>query len=260
MLIDGLALWQLGLLSCCGFAAGFLNVMAGGGSLLTVPVMVFMGIPGPVANGTNRIAILAQNISAVLSFFRRGHSEFRLSLSLTACAVPGAVVGAMLGAQLEGIWFNRILAGIMLAVMLITATGKTPTCARPARSLGAYQPTRRRLLWGHLLMVGVGAYGGFIQIGAGFIIMPVLNRVMGFDLVRTNMHKVFIVGCYTFVALLIYAWQTEILWLAGLALALGNSTGAWLSAAAQVKRGEALIKLILNFILGVFIVKLLFFS
>jgi hypothetical protein len=75
-----LEIWQLGLLSAAGVVAGFLNVMAGGGSLLTVPIMVFMGIPGPVANGTNRIAILAQNITAATTFFKRGYAEFRLSL------------------------------------------------------------------------------------------------------------------------------------------------------------------------------------
>ncbi|MCP4843139.1 MAG: TSUP family transporter, partial [Halieaceae bacterium] len=81
-----LELWQAGLLVVVGTIAGFLNVMAGGGSLLTVPVMVFMGIPGPVANGTNRIAILAQNLTAITTFARRGFRDFKLSLTLALCA------------------------------------------------------------------------------------------------------------------------------------------------------------------------------
>ena len=96
------SLWQAGLLTAIGVVAGFLNVMAGGGSLLTVPAMVFMGVPGPVANGTNRIAILAQNITAITTFFSKGFSDFRLSLSLAACAIPGAIAGALLGVRLEG--------------------------------------------------------------------------------------------------------------------------------------------------------------
>ena len=91
-----------------GFASGFLNVVAGGGSTLSVPVMIFMGLPAPIANGTNRIAILAQNITAVVTFFRRGYSDFKLSLSLAICAIPGAVVGALVGVEFEGIWFNRM--------------------------------------------------------------------------------------------------------------------------------------------------------
>ncbi len=247
-------IWQLGLLSAIGVVAGFLNVMAGGGSLLTVPVMVFMGVPGPVANGTNRIAILAQNITAVTAFFRRGFSDFKLSLTLAACSLPGAVAGAMVGTRLEGVWFNRVLAIIMLGVMLVMATGGN----RKNRDAGG-EPNRNQLLWGHLCMVGVGFYGGFIQLGVGFIIMPVLHRVMGLDLVRTNMHKVFIVMSYTLVALVVFASQVEILWIVGLALALGNSVGGWIATNVQVDRGEGVINMVLNAVLVVFIIKLLFF-
>jgi uncharacterized membrane protein YfcA len=246
-------LWQAGLLTAVGVVAGFLNVMAGGGSLLTVPVLVFMGLPGPVANGTNRIAILAQNLSAITAFFRRGFSDFRLSLSLAACAVPGALAGALLGTGLDGVWFNRILALVMVAVMLIMQLDKG-AAQRPAD----YQPNHAQLLRGHLLMVAVGFWGGFIQIGVGFIIMPVLNRAMGLDLVRTNMHKVFIIAVYTVVALAVFASRVEILWLVGLALALGNAIGGYLGAHFSVSRGEKLIRVILNLVLIAFIIKLLF--
>lgn len=248
-------LWELALLSAAGVVAGFLNVMAGGGSLLTVPIMVFLGVPGPVANGTNRIAILAQNITAVTAFFKKGFAEFRLSLTLAACSLPGALAGAYIGTRLEGVWFNRALALIMVGVMLIMwfDKGKDPNAAKT-------EPSRQQLLWGHGLMVGVGFWGGFIQLGVGFIIMPVLHRVMGFDLVRTNMHKVFIVMAYTVVALLVFASQVEILWIVGVALAIGNSIGGWIGAHVQIKQGEGIIKLVLNCVLVVFIIKLLFFS
>lgn len=246
-------LWQAGLLVAVGILAGFLNVMAGGGSLLTVPIMVFMGLPGPVANGTNRIAILAQNITAIVTFARRGFSEFRLSLSLAVCAIPGAVAGALIGVRLEGVWFNRALALIMVGVMLVMHFD------RGAKERAQnYQPTSRQLLYGHLLMVGVGFWGGFIQIGVGFIIMPVLNRVMGLDLVRTNMHKVFIVAAYTVVALVIFASQIELLWMVGIALAIGNSIGGYLGAHFTVSQGERTIRRVLNLVLIAFIIKLLF--
>ena len=95
-------LWQLALLTLLGIGSGWLNVMAGGGSLLTVPVMLFLGIPGPVANGTNRISIIAQNIVAVGSFFSKGFSDFRLSASLSVFACIGAFFGANVGVRLEG--------------------------------------------------------------------------------------------------------------------------------------------------------------
>jgi hypothetical protein len=248
-----LELWQIVLLALVGVLAGWLNVMAGGGSLLTVPVMLFMGIPGPVANGTNRIAILAQNISAVAAFRRQGFSDFRLSLSLAAAAAVGALGGASIGVHLDGEWFDRVLALVMIAVLVLMATGHDKV--RPAET-GA---TPRRLVLGHVLMVGAGLWGGFIQIGVGFILMPILHRVLGLDLVRVNMHKVFIVLVYTIVALLVFASQLELLWWTGAALALGSATGGWLGAHTTVRRGERLIRRVLYVALSAFIIKLLFF-
>ena len=248
-----LDLWHGLLLCAVGIVAGFLNVIAGGGSLLTVPVMVFMGLPGPVANGTNRIAILAQNLTAVVTFFRRGFSDFRLSLTLAACALPGSILGALVGTRLEGVWFNRILAIIMLGVMLVMHLDRGAT-RRPE----GYQPTRGQLIRGHLLMIGAGFWGGFIQMGVGFILMPILNRAMGLDLVRTNMHKVFIIAVYTVAALAVFASQVEVLWIVGLALAVGNAIGGYLGAHFTISSGERLVRLVLNLVLVIFIIKLLF--
>jgi len=248
-----LELWQGAVLIAVGIVGGFVNVMAGGGSLITVPVMVFMGLPGPVANGTNRIAILAQNLTAIVTFARRGFSDYKLSLTLAACAIPGALAGALVGTQLEGVWFNRALALIMIAVMLVMYFDKGAT-----EQSQDHQPTRRQLFNGHLLMVGAGFWGGFIQLGVGFILMPILNRVMGLDLVRTNMHKVFIIAVYTIVALSVFASQIELMWVVGIALALGNSIGGYLGAHFAVTKGEGLIRLVLNLVLVAFIIRLLF--
>ena len=215
--------------------------------------MLFMGIPGPVANGTNRIAILAQNITAVSAFRRRGFSDFRLSLSLSAAAALGALFGASIGVHLDGEWFDRVLALVMVGVMLLMATGRD--AAKPVG--GEAQP--KNLLLGHLLMVGAGAWGGFIQIGVGFILMPILHRVMGLDLVRVNMHKVFVVLVYTVVALLVFATQLELLWWTGIGLAVGNSIGGWLGAHSTISHGAPLIRRVLYLALIAFIVKLLFF-
>ncbi len=247
-------IWQYLILLLVGIVVGFVNVMAGGGSLLSIPVMLFMGVPAPVANGTNRIAILAQMATATIAFFRKGYSDFKLSLTLALAALPGAVVGALLGTRLEGVWFNRILAVIMLAVMLVMATEKrTPDYARTP-------PPRPRLALAHILMALVGIWGGFIQVGAGFLFMPILYKTLGLDLVRVNMHKTFIITFYTTAALIVFAWQVELFWVLGLSLAVGTSIGAWLSAQVQVSQGERLIKGVLNTVLALFIVKLLFFN
>ena len=249
-----LEIWQLLLLMVSGIIAGFINVMAGGGSLLTVPIMVFMGLPGAVANGTNRVALLAQNVSASLKFFKSGFSNFKLSISLGLCTIPGAIVGASIGAQLNGPWFNRVLAVVMFLVLILMATNKKGY----QQSTTQTQQQRRKGLWlGHLLMIGIGFYGGFIQLGVGLLLMPILHRVMGLSLVEVNMHKVFIVLIYTIVALFVYASQLQIAWMIGACLAVGNALGGWLGATFTITKGERLIKTVLYVVLILFIVKLL---
>ncbi len=244
-------LWQLALLTFAGLCAGVLNVMAGGGSLLSVPIMLFLGVPGPVANGTNRISIIAQNIVAVRTFFRRGFADFRLSLSLAAAATPGAILGALVGVRLDGVWFDRVLAAVMLGVLVLM---QLPSKKRKDESAPL---TRKKLILGHLLMFGAGCWGGFIQIGVGFILMPILHRVMGLDLVRTNMHKVFIALAYNLIAVVIFASMVSIHWQFGLALALGNSLGGYFGARFSVAGGDLWIRRVFTLVLLVFIAKLL---
>jgi len=244
---------ELILLTITGIATGFLNVMAGGGSMLSVPMMIFLGVPGTIANGTNRIALLPQNITAVLAFYRKGFSNFKLSFSLALCTLPGALFGAYLAARVPNDDFNQVLAIIMIIVLIVMALPQEKVLQKNA------QPSRTRMIAGHFLMVVIGFWGGFIHIGVGFLLMPTLNRVMQLDLITTNAHKVFIVLCYTCVALLLFASQLELVWQYGFALAVGTTIGAWLAANLQITRGIGTIKLTLNIVVVAFIIKLLFF-
>jgi uncharacterized membrane protein YfcA len=244
---------ELALLLVTGVATGFLNVMAGGGSMLSVPIMIFLGVPGTIANGTNRIAILPQNVAAVWAFYRKGFSNFKLSLSLAACTIPGTIVGASLATRVPNDQFNVVLAIIMVIVLIVMALPQTKTLEHNTR------PSRQRLVLGHLLMIAIGFWGGFIHIGVGFLLMPVLNKVMQLDLITTNAHKVFIVLVYTAVALLVFASQLELIWKYGIALGVGTWTGAWIAANMQVKKGIGAIKVTLNVVIVAFIIKLLVF-
>lgn len=185
-------------------------------------------------------------------FFRKGFSDFKLSASLSAAACVGAVGGANLGAELSGVWFDRTLAAVMIGVLVITMTG---VGQQPADDTG--KP--RNLLAGHVLMIGAGFWGGFIQIGVGFILMPILNRVMGLDLVRVNMHKVFIALSFSIVALAIFASKVDIQWTLGIALAAGYALGGWLGAKATIEKGAPLIKRVFVAAILAMAVKLLFF-
>ncbi|MCK5662243.1 MAG: sulfite exporter TauE/SafE family protein [Thiotrichaceae bacterium] len=251
--------WQILLLIFIGIFAGWINVMAGGGSLLTIPTLLFMDIPAPIANGTNRIAILAQNIVAVYAFFRNGFHDFKLSLSLSLAASLGALGGAWIGVFLHGVWFNRMLAVVMIGVIIIMATEKKSSSLSSVSSSEKKTLPLNRLIAGHILMIVAGFWGGMIQVGVGFILMPILHKVLGFDLVRVNMYKVTIILSFTIVSLAVFASQLELMWWAGLGLALGNSIGGWYGAHSTIHKGESWIKMVLYTVLSCFIIKLLFF-
>ncbi|MDF2376911.1 MAG: sulfite exporter TauE/SafE family protein [Verrucomicrobiales bacterium] len=255
--------WHYFLLAGLGVVAGTLNVLAGGGSLLTLPAMVFLGLDGAVANGTNRVAILAQNVTAVGGFRSLGFSDMKLSFSLALAALPGGICGALLGTMVRGELFNKVLGGVLIGVLLLMAVqqwrkresgraepGETPKSAGPG-------PSRRQLVLGHLAMVAVGFYGGFIQAGVGFLLMAALHRVLGLDLVRVNMHKVFIVAVFTLAALIIFASRGQVLWIPGLALAVGNSLGGWIGSQLSVLKGENWIRTTLYVALFFMALKLL---
>ncbi|QDT23332.1 sulfite exporter TauE/SafE family protein [Gimesia chilikensis] len=251
--------WQNLLLAGVGVIAGMLNVLAGGGSLIVMPTMIFLGIPGAVTNGTARVAILGQNLTAIAGFRQKGFSDFKLSFSLALCALPGTFLGAFLGTKITGVWFNRILATVMLGVLVSMILGQRkkkkppqnvteePTAGSQEASTVATEPAEStgHSVAGHLLMVLAGFYGGFIQAGIGFILIAIMNNLMKIDLVRTNMHKVFIVAIYTIAAIGIFAWQGKIYWATGLYLTVGMSVGGWIGSHLAVSKGESFIRTVL---------------
>ena len=228
--------WFLPLLTVVGVAVGFINVMAAGGSLISMPVLILLGLEPATANGTNRIAILVQNITAVSRFRARGYSDIRLSVTLTLCTIPGAIAGAAAAVVVDPVVFKRILGAVLVAAVILIFRR-----TMPASTSGE---GRKRPVLAHLAMVGAGFYGGFLQGGVGFLVMPILHVLLRLDLVRVNMHKVFIIGGYTIPALMVFALQGKVWWLGGLALAVGNAAGAWIGTHITITRGERAIRVV----------------
>ena len=178
---------KLLLLFAVGAIAGFINVMAGGGSTLTLPLLIFLGLESSLANGTNRVAIFIQNMSAILSFRREKFSRFRLSIKLAAFTLPGAIIGALFAVKISNELFQKILAIVMIGIIF---TLTLPQSKKVFNNEGeAYKPW-----FVYPALFGIGFYGGFIQAGVGFIIMATLHHLMKLNLLRTNMHKVFIIS------------------------------------------------------------------
>ena len=233
-----------------GIAAGVINVMAGGGSSLTLPALIFLGLDSAAANGTNRVGILIQSLFATLSFRKEKISGLNLSLRLAALTIPGAILGALIAVRISDKWFEIILGIIMIGVII--------SMLIPQFKNGITTEEGKKTWLIYPIMFAVGFYGGFVQVGVGFLIMAALYHLLRMNLVYVNMHKVFITLIFTIPALLIFIWTDNVDWLLGLSLALGNGLGGWWAARISVKGGEKVIRYVM--IVAIFIISLKLFG
>jgi uncharacterized membrane protein YfcA len=238
-----------------GFVVGFINTVAGGASLISLPVLIFLGLPPAVANGTNRVAIVLQTAIAVAGFKSKGVSTFPFNVYLGISALLGSVLGAYIAVDIKGETFNRILAIIMVVVVLIIVfKPKMKIAELQERLSGKY-------LWLSVIaFFFIGIYGGFINAGIGFVIILFLHYVNRLSLVRANATKVAIVFIYTLAALAVFVLNDKVIWKVGLVLALGNGLGAWFSSRISVSKGDGYIKIFLVGMVIVMAIKLWFFN
>jgi uncharacterized membrane protein YfcA len=204
-----------------------------------------------MANGTNRVALVLQCLFAVLSFRKREFHQYQKSFQLSLLTLPGAIIGASLAVKISDDWFQRILSlvliGIVFSMFFPSSKKKYQETTAEGRKTWVIYP----------VMFGIGFYGGFIQVGVGFMFMAALYHILKLDLVYVNMHKVFIILVYTIPALCVFIWAGKVNWIFGLCLAAGNSFGAWWGAHLAVKGGEKVIRYILAAAILVMSMKLL---
>jgi len=237
-----------------GFFAGIINTMAGGGSLLTLPILIFLGLPPNIANGTNRVAIVVQNIFTTAGFKSKGVKTFPFSIYVGLSALVGSIIGAKIAVDIKGETFNKILSVVMLLVvgyMVFSSTKKIKNII---------EKTSGKHLWVSIfLFFFVGIYGGFIQAGVGFIMLFVLTSVNNFSLVKSNAIKVTVALIYTVAAVLIFALNDKINWQVGFELAIGNAIGGWFASRLSVKKGDGFVKKFLIVAVVVLAIKLWFY-
>ena len=240
------------LLFATGLVAGALNVIAGGGSLLSLPVMIFLGLPPTVANGTNRVAILAANVGATASFHRRR----KIPPGWVALALPPALFGAGLGTwvavQMGEAAFQRVLAVVLV---LVAAASLWRPGAVTDEMTGQVPEGPRRWAYRAAFLV-VGVYGGFIQAGVGFLVLAVA-AVGGLDLVRGNAMKVAIVLGFTPLSLGIFALTGKVDWGVGAALAVGTLLGGLAGVHVQILKGQEWIRKVVTVMIVLFAIRLL---
>ncbi|MCI0481211.1 MAG: sulfite exporter TauE/SafE family protein, partial [Candidatus Dadabacteria bacterium] len=212
---------------------------------LTLPALIFIGLDSSLANGTNRIGILLQSITATLTYRKAKISEIEKSVKLSLLTLPGAVLGALVSLKLSNEWFDRILGLVMIGIIVsMLIPQKFEVITNGEKKSWLIYP----------LMLGIGFYGGFIQVGVGFLIMAAFYHLLKMDLIRVNMHKVFVTMLFTVPALIIFIWTGNVDWVLGLCLAAGNALGGWWAVRFSIKGGERIIRYVM--VLAIFIIAL----
>lgn len=238
-----------------GLVAGFINVAAGGGSLITLPVLIFLGLPTYQANATNRLGIIAQGIFSIAAFRSKGVSAWPYDLYLGITASAGAIIGARISIDIPDDIFNRIIAGIMVMVVLTIIMQK-----KSVEGINYERMTLPYKIGGHIAFFFIGIYGGFIQAGSGFFIIAALTGINRFSLVKTNSAKMMISLVYTLFAIGVFIFNDAINWTYAIVLSIGTSAGAWFCARWSVDKGDAWIKRILVIMVIALAIKLWFYG
>jgi uncharacterized membrane protein YfcA len=213
-----------------------------------------LGLPPNIANGTNRVAIVVQNLFTTAGFKSKGVKTFPFSIYVGLSALVGSIIGANIAVDIKGETFNKILSVVMLLVvgyMVFSSSKKVKTII---------EKTKGKHLWLSIfLFFFVGIYGGFIQAGVGFIMLFVLTSVNNFSLVKSNAIKVTVALIYTIAAVLVFALNDKINWQVGFELAIGNAIGGWFASRLSVKKGDGFVKKFLIVAVVVLAIKLWFY-
>jgi uncharacterized membrane protein YfcA len=241
-------IWKYALLLGIGIVAGVINVMAGGGSTLTLPALIFLGMDGSVANGTNRVAIFIQSIVATSAFRKENIKGLIPGLKMGLFAFPGAITGAIIATNISGRTFEIVLAVIMIFIVIQMLWPKKKKLAENEQVETGWKI--------FTAMFFIGFYGGFIQVGVGFLLMASLYNILNLKLVYVNMYKVLITALFTIPALLVFILADKVLWLPGLVLAAGTSLGAWFAAKISVRKGDKVVKYVLAASIVIIAIKL----
>lgn len=238
-------------LAAAGLAAGFVNAIAGAGSLLTLPALIFTGLDAGAANATNRIAVLFNNLSAIVAFRRGGLSARSLALPLL---LPTAVSGAA-GAWAATLLTDRELRlAIAVAMVVFLVLTFVPRRRKQDEDDGTAEkgaddepPQLPAFRWSMVPgFAAIGFYAGFLQAGVGVLILLYMSLVHGTSLVAANALKVVVILVFTVVALGVFvALGEHIDVLRGLVLAGGTTVGGYLGARESLRRGEKLVRAVL---------------
>ena len=234
MAIDSL---HLMLLIATGIAAGFVNTVAGGGSVLTVPALMLLGMPADIANGTNRIGVLMQSVAGVRGFRQHGKLDQSALMPILLPTVIGSLLGSLVASYLPASVLKPVLLGTMLAMTLLVVL-KPSTF--PSTDETPFTVQQKPAATGWLFVAGL--YGGFVQAGVGFILLAALAGILRYDLVRANALKMACTLVFSAVALLVFVIRDQVLWIPGLIVGVSTIIGVQLSVRFAINAQQKTLK------------------
>jgi uncharacterized membrane protein YfcA len=226
------------LLSTAGFFAGIINTLAGGGSNLTLPALMVLGLPADIANGTNRVAVVLQCIVGVKGFDKHDALDRPAVGPILVPTIMGGLLGALGAVVIPIAHLKPILLLTILAMSTIILI--RPSTLAPPEGTPVLSPNTSSKSWWSLFAAGI--YGGFVQAGVGFILLAALAGVLRYDLKRANALKMACTLAFTGVALLVFALFDQVAWIPGLIMAAGSMIGANLAVKFAVKSSQNTIK------------------
>jgi len=241
---------QLVVLGLAGIVVGIINTLAGGGSIISLSLLMFFGLDANLANGTNRIAIVFQTMAGVKKFNDSRKLDLPRGWHFALPALAGSLVGAWVATDINKQLFEYLLLGVMVMMVALMFLN-------PGQWLTGNEPKNRlKPGWkSWLIFACIGFYGGFVQVGIGYFLLAGLVLQSGYELVKANALKVFITFLYSPFALLIFVWHNQVNWLYGIVLAIGTFAGGWLGARMAVKKGASFIRWVIVAVVVLTIVK-----
>ena len=228
---------EIVILIVAGLMVGFINTLAGGGSIISLSVLMMLGLPAPLANGTNRIAIAIQTLTATSSFKQQKVLPLRKAIYLSIPAVIGSLIGSWIAVDINEEVFEKAI-GVVMLIMLVFILYK------PQKYIyGRAEVMEKPLNWKiYIIFFFIGIYGGFIHMGIGYFLLMSIVLGAGFDLVKANAIKVFVVLVYTPFTLIVFLWNGLIDWKYGLIMAIGSVVGALIASRLAVNKGVVFVK------------------
>lgn len=221
-----------------GFLAGIINTLAGGGTNLTLPSLMLLGMPAEVANATNRVGVLLQNIVAMRGFNKYNMLPTEALIPIFIPTVIGGVFGAIAAAYAPSSALKPLLLGSMLTMTTIILIRPDVIAPPPGTQPNKVRETPSAWFWLFLS----GFYGGFVQAGVGFIMITALAGSLRYDIVRTNALKVSCVALITVLSLVVFVYQDLVRWVPGLTLSIGTMLGAHTAVKLAISLPAKLIK------------------